>query len=342
MKQKLSFIALGQAGGNIGKLLEQKGFSVLYLNTSLEDLNTLENVKYKYHITGGEGCNKDRKKAKQLLIEDFDNIMTEIETTLGTELIFVIFASGGGTGSGCAPMLIDLLLDEGKRVGSIVILPSIEESIKAQMNAYECFGELIQIKESASCFIIDNTKGEKMVLNQQAVEDICSFLSIPERYQSKKGNIDWAEIEESLCTHGMSTIIQAQGKSSANLIQQLQQNEFAMIEHDQVIKYITAVLASESILPDLEKIVGNPLDRFLTYTKEQTICCLLGLSYPESRFEQMYQKVEEEKERIAKNLIMVTESKLEKNINFLEEIQPKKVEKDVVKKTRRDIMNKYL
>ena len=53
MKNKIAFVAVGQAGGNIGKLLEEKGFSVLYMNTSKEDLNTLEHVKFKYHITGG-------------------------------------------------------------------------------------------------------------------------------------------------------------------------------------------------------------------------------------------------------------------------------------------------
>ena len=43
MKKKISFIAVGQAGGNIGQLFEEKGFPVLYVNTSQEDLDTLEN-----------------------------------------------------------------------------------------------------------------------------------------------------------------------------------------------------------------------------------------------------------------------------------------------------------
>lgn len=54
-------------------LFEDKGYSVLYLNTSDEDLETIDGV-HKYHISGGEGCNKDRDKAKQLVVDDFDNI----------------------------------------------------------------------------------------------------------------------------------------------------------------------------------------------------------------------------------------------------------------------------
>ena len=86
MKNKIAFLAVGQAAGNIGRLLEQKGYTVIYVNTSQEDLDTLENAKFKYHIPQGEGCNKDRRKAKQLVIDDFDNIAAEIETKLKAEM----------------------------------------------------------------------------------------------------------------------------------------------------------------------------------------------------------------------------------------------------------------
>ena len=118
MKNKIAFVAVGQAGGNIGQLFEDRGFNVLYINTSQEDLDTLEHAKYKYHIPGGEGCNKNRRKAKQLVIDDFDRIAAEIETKIKADLTFVIFASGGGTGSGAGPMLIDLLIDEGRAIGA--------------------------------------------------------------------------------------------------------------------------------------------------------------------------------------------------------------------------------
>ena len=136
MKDKIAFIAVGQAGGNIGQLFESMGYTVLYINTSREDLETLENAKFRYHVSNGEGCNKDRHKAKHLIVEDFDNIAAEIEAKLQDRLLFVIFASGGGTGSGAGPMLIDLLLDDGREVGAVTILPSPSESVKAHINSY--------------------------------------------------------------------------------------------------------------------------------------------------------------------------------------------------------------
>ena len=132
MKEKIAFIAIGQAGGNIGQLFEERGFSVLYLNTSEEDLSTLSGAKYKYHITGGDGCNKDRKKAKQLVIDDYDQIAAEMDAKLDAEVIFVVFASGGGTGSGAGPMLCDLLLDDGKTVGACLLYTSCSGRVSSE------------------------------------------------------------------------------------------------------------------------------------------------------------------------------------------------------------------
>ena len=179
MKKKISFVAVGQAAGNIGRLFEQRGYSVLYVNTSREDLDTLEDAKFTYHIPQGEGCNKDRRKAKQLVIDDFDNIVAEIDSKVKAEMIFVIFASGGGTGSGAGPMLMDLLIDEGRTVGAVTILPSSEESVKSHINSYECFTELTRISGSGACFIIDNENGDKMELNASFVDSFDDFLMIP-------------------------------------------------------------------------------------------------------------------------------------------------------------------
>ena len=196
MKKKISFIAVGQAGGNIGQLFEGKGFPVLYVNTSQEDLDTLEKAKYKYHVPGGEGCNKDRHKAKQLIIDDFDNIAGEIESKVKADLMLVIFASGGGTGSGAGPMLIDLLTGEGKTVGAVTVIPAPDESVKSHINSYECFSELTEISQTAACFIMDNEKGDKLELNTAFVDAFTAFLEIPEKHKSVKGNIDKAEIVE--------------------------------------------------------------------------------------------------------------------------------------------------
>ena len=199
IRNRIGFVAIGQAGGNIGKLLESKGFSVLYVNTSQEDLDTLEGVKFTYHITNGEGCNKDRNKAKNLVIEDYDNLANEIDTKLQVDMLFVIFASGGGTGSGTAPMLIDMLISDGKKVGAITVIPAENESIRSQINCYEAFNELVNIQGSSACFVLDNNRGNKLELNEYLVDKFCKFCDVT-THKSVNGIVDKAELIETLDT----------------------------------------------------------------------------------------------------------------------------------------------
>lgn len=341
MNNKIGFVAIGQAAGNIGQLLEVKGYPVLYINTSKEDLDTLKDAKYKYHIPNGEGCNKDRHKAKQLVVDDFDHIAAEIDAKVQAELIFVIFASGGGTGSGAGPMLTDLLIDEGRAIGMVSILPGIKESVKSHINAYECFSELTEIAGTASCFILDNENGEKLSLNMEFVENFDSFVTIPEKHKSVKGNIDRAEIMETLKAHGMAYVLQSHAET-AQMIDIMKSNMFAQMEGDGVVKYITASLSDNVQMSDLEKAVGTPIDNFQTFNNaNEIICCVSGLSYPQTRLDIIYEKVDENRDIIKKNLLATNEVAMKKGINFLEDLEPaKKAEKKP--QSRRDIMSKYL
>lgn len=343
MKQKIAFVAIGQAGGNIGLLFEEYGFTVLYLNTSEEDLSTLEKAKYKYHIAGGEGCNKDRRKAKQLIIDDYDQIAAEIEARITADMIFVIFASGGGTGSGAGPMLTDLLLDDGKTVGVITVLPAPEESVKAHMNTYECFSELTKLEKLSACFILDNSKEEKMEINEKFVENFNEFIMIPENNKSVEGNIDRAEVLETLKAHGMAILIKAEAVSSSDIITKIHENIYAPLEADRAVKYITAALSDGVKMSEIETDVGIPIDTFQTFQPKETVLCMSGLSYPQARLDNVYKRVEDNKETIKKNLAATHGLQMKSDINFLEEM-PDTRKEDTVKKpiSRRDIMSKYL
>ena len=313
------------------------------MNTSQEDLDTLENAKFKYHIPQGEGCNRDRRKAKQLIIDDFDNIASEIESKVKAEMIFVIFSSGGGTGSGAGPMLIDLLIDEGKSVGAITIIPAPDESPKSHINSYECFSELTGIAGTGACFIIDNANGEKLELNAAFVDSFAAFMDIPIKHKSVKGNIDKAEVMETLRAHGSSIVIRCRGKESADAIQAVKESVFAPLEADRTVKYITASFAGNVQMADLEKAFGMPLDNFQTFNDEETICCISGLTYPQTRLDTVYNKVAENKDLIRKNLAATGETKMKGGVNFLDDIDPVRKKPEGKKpQSKRDIMSKYL
>ncbi len=343
MKEKIGFLAIGQAGGNIGRLLQDKGYAVLFVNTSQEDLDTLDNAKFKYHITGGEGCNRDRHKAKQLVIDDFDNIAQEIDNKIKTDIIYCIFSSGGGTGSGAGPMLMDLLIDDGKTVGAITIIPSITESVKAQINSYECFTELTGIESAAGIFILDNDRADKMSLNPVFADAFTAFLDIPDKHKSEKGNIDKAEIKEALKAHGMSIVTTCMEKGLPPLIGTFNDNIFAPIESDRTIQYISVSSMDDINQVEIEKVVGIPVDTFMTFNDNMTIIMLSGLSYPKARLDAVLHKIEANKDTIVKNLNSTRESAMKSNVNFLSVLSNKPAaQPDQKHKTKRDITSKYL
>ncbi len=340
---KIGFIAVGQAGGNIGQLFEEKGYQVLYINTSNEDLDTLKDAVHKYHIPSGEGCNKDRNKAKQLVFDDYDNIAVKIEETMSCDIIYVIFASGGGTGSGTGPMLVELLLQDNNSVGVITILPSQEESIKSQYNSYECFSELVKINNIASCFILDNDKEDRMNINSIFVNAFDAFIHVPELYKSDKGNIDNAEVMESLKAPGMAILQGYSDTVLSKIVDSINDNIFAPIEQDRKIKYITGALP-ENIkdFSEIVKATGTPIDEFRAYTDNKAVLLLSGLSYPAERLDVIHSFIQDNKDVILKNTAPTQGIDMKLDIDFFGSQSAVAEPKKDNPKSHRDILNMYL
>ena len=65
------FVGLGQMGGNMAKSVHVIEYPIMAANTAQSDLNGLDiPEESKYHILGGYGSSKERKKAKQLLADN--------------------------------------------------------------------------------------------------------------------------------------------------------------------------------------------------------------------------------------------------------------------------------
>ena len=162
-------------------------------------------------------------------------------------------------------MLIDLLLDDitsgassVEAVGAVTIIPAENESIKAQINCYECFEELTSIENIASTLVIDNSKGDKLQLNRNMVNAFDNLIAIPSRDNDERGNIDRAEIKETLAAKGMLMVtkLSAKESSTAAVIESFKNSIFAPIEPDRVIKYITMTSTGDVDLEAIEKEVG--------------------------------------------------------------------------------------
>lgn len=211
VKRKCGFLAVGAGGGNVATPFYKAGYPTLFVNSARLDLDSLLEVdeKYKYHIPGGEGCNKDRKKSKELFRKDIDNIINEIKEKLpGIEYLFIIGSAGGGTASGVLASMKRIAVNELRVKACIIvtILPNTKtESTKALINAYETLAEIEQLEEAGMTVILDNDKNaNKMRINEMFFCYLDALLT--NHSSSVLGNVDNAEIEEIISAPGMAII----------------------------------------------------------------------------------------------------------------------------------------
>ena len=175
MREQFGILGLGQCGGNIASLFEQKQYTTVYLNTSQEDLSAIKGV-HKIHIDGADGAAKDRRKVLLLATESFQGIIEKINSILTQKYILVLFSSSGGTGSGLSTPILRYLSQTGRVCIPVVVLPDeITESAKACENAYNACAELMSIQGLGATFLLDNSSEDKFAINQKFVNDFISL-----------------------------------------------------------------------------------------------------------------------------------------------------------------------
>jgi len=304
LKKEIAILAIGQAGGNVGKLFEAENYKVMYINTSPEDLTTIPNPKYSYHIAKGEGAAKNRARAIDLLVSDLENVKIEITKAITEDYIFALFSAGGGTGSGCAPLLLACLssMMPQRKIGAVAILPSMDETLQSQINAYECFADLAKVDGLGAMFVIDNNgREDKLALNKIFVDLFGQILLISESVDDR-GNIDIKEIKEIISSPGciVASILASGQSSTPKLLESLKDSIFAQPEQDEIVKYIALSMATEIDTAALCRVTGRPLDLFRGYNDKATICVLSGLSLPYARLAAIKSRIIQERDSMKK------------------------------------------
>lgn len=336
-KNSILNISFGQGAGNIGQLMEQQGILNLAINTSKQDLDTL-NVKHKYLIKNGQGCGKDRNKSKKLVVNDFENILAVINNILDTnntiKHIFIGFTMGGGSGSGGGPMLAKLIANEYSNINVCVyaVIPSKSEPFKAQYNACECYRELIKIENLGSMFFLDNNKHEnKFIINRYFVDDLMAFLKIPDEDKSSKGNIDIEEMNTILSCNLMINISVADENNH-----KVKPSILVDTECDGFVKYIALSNAKQNLLKDIQASVGYPLDAFYTFNNRKiNVIVLAGLSLPSSSMNEIFDLVNQRS-------TMITRESTTKELKLNDIFSSNKKKKEEIKRSRKDIFAEFI
>lgn len=287
LKERILFIGVGQAGGNIANALEKKGYYAAYINTSSEDLSTLEtDPKNTFHIPTTSGCSKNKSKSRLYVKKYHDGMLNHIKRNFpNQDIVYFVFSASGGTGAGIAPVLLDILSseEEDKNYGAIMVMPSERESIKCLENSLFTYQELTEIENLKSVFLIDNSKGDIIDLNASFARLFDRFIS--SNNPNQRGNIDSDEVKTLLTAKGVSTILPVLEDKKGNL--SFQDN--VLVDYTMGCGNVGLFCVDKNIKEEIKVLVedefGTPDDYFIGYTDKTNIVMVTEMNYPDHMIE---------------------------------------------------------
>ena len=366
----IAFLGIGGAGGNLADLASEMGLHAGAINFSQGDLNSLQNIKYKLKLIGSDGAGHDRQLAIQLVSEHYETVLNFIKDHFNNEsIIFVPFSTGGGTGSGISPLLLELLSStmEDKTFIAMPILPDRTESLTAQINTLQVFEEL---SNHDICILpIDNNQIKTIykpsskkelydLSNRLTMEYIYKIISYTEQF-SQQGTFDRRDLQNALKTKGIATIsflnvddIKNQnGLTKDSLSKAIHYSwntsPFVKIETEQIIK---AVFIFDGDLNDLHAVEytdifsvfsNYPIDLFEgIYESDNHIVATLltGLSWCNERLKEIESIVQSQKQVVDDTLNRQEQQTFKSSVtNILAKVNKPQKKKD----SPLNILNKY-
>jgi cell division GTPase FtsZ len=221
---KIGIIGIGNCGGQIAYLAERKHpelFDCIYINTSEADLSMVGDSRLKFKIGENEleGSGKNRKRMKRYFKQDIADILrnTEFQSIVNEKkYVFVAASTAGGTGSGAAPVFVNVLKEMFPDVNFILVavLPQLQSSRGETENALEFLKEVYtNLASNTTYMLYDNETTSDLSstkslteVNESIVEDIRVISGIdnhPTPYES----IDVADMESIVATPGRLIVL---------------------------------------------------------------------------------------------------------------------------------------
>lgn len=348
----LAVIGLGGAGGNIADEASKIGFPVGAINFSQRDLDSLENVKHKFRIAGSEGVGHNREEAISLLSDKYNVVVDFIKEHFShpsIEIIAFTFSTGGGSGSGISPILLQIMIDAmpEKTFIAIPILPDESEATVSQVNTLRTMEHLSEL--DVATFPVDNQKIKsnnpnigkaKMFqsVNESVIRLFSNLIDYTNKF-SKNGNFDKRDLLTVLGTRGISIIAEANLATlnredgielsidgfSKTIQSSWDDSIFSTIDYNKVLRAgvifdaqesFMTFLKHESIFSKFES--GMPFDIFEGNYHEnlgRVITILSGLTWCNTRLKRIEQIIESSTKRVENALSSqnVFESKVASN-----------------------------
>lgn len=318
MNDNFSLLGVGACGGNQVAAFRKYGLNSFYINSALEDLQSLgiDNIHY-YHLSGARGCHKNRNVSKNYLANNYEDILLHLERYLTGKYVFLFGSTGGGTSSGMIALLTDLIESElHKIVIPVVTIPNFSESLQAKTNSYEALKELFECAKH-TVFIVDNNKEINYAKSNSTLADLIHSL-ITDVSNSVDGIYDYSEIYSMLEQTGYGILNTFSRKPTQNNITQelkraIDDTIFADIESRNSLYYcgIKSSTMRKTISIDYEELqlqFGYWRDIFVGYQTKSDLIFLSGLQYPSGIISKLYESIQTDKEKIERDMQSVKQS----------------------------------
>jgi cell division GTPase FtsZ len=313
-------LGIGQCGGNIVDIAFKYGYNCAVINTSPEDLASLEYVRQKLHIPNNGGCGKNRNEGIEVVKKYYNNMIKSFKEWFKEQnLIFIFFSTGGGTGSGITPILTNLLkkMCPEKRIILVGILP----------NNIECLKEIYNL--NLPTFLIDNEKFMAKnkhksrkelfdLINTYTISNFNLLFNSDREMNSKYGTIDNKDLIKLFDSQGMMIITKRKFKEAeykekgieSIILDSIDMNIYSNITKNGTIARIGFIyevptkLMSNSTYELIKKELGTPIEIFEGFREIndnddcRIITILSGLTFPKERIQEYNNIISNEQEKI--------------------------------------------
>ena len=195
-------VGVGGGGGNmIGHMLKEgvTGIEMMLVNTDAQVLSedsAASKIQIGAKLTKGLGAGMKPAIGKDSALENYDEIRAALE---GADIVFISAGLGGGTGTGAAPVVVQIAKEVGALTISIVTKPFMFEGRKRLKLAEAGLEELK--RESDSIVVIPNDR----------------LLSIIDRKLGMKESFKIVDSVLAQAVSGTSGVILSSGDNDINL-----------------------------------------------------------------------------------------------------------------------------
>ena len=333
----VGIIGIGNTGNQVATLAQQElNIPVLAINSSEKDLETVPDSVQKKLIASADGLSqgagKNRALAKSYLKDSIMEFLSsqDIQTFINSlDVLFIVSSTGGGTGSGTAPLMTNIIQSTFTDVKVILVgvLPVNNEALSAHVNTLEYLNELYSQLSNQTYMLYDNDKLASLPsyqmmekVNKEIVDDI-NVIRCTYNMTTKFDSIDEQDMMRLISFPGRIMVARCEKIAEKDLdnksiedmlIEVIKKNSHVEAQRDKkltasgIITNLSATLSEsfDNHVPKVREFIGDPIHDFNhIYINEErklpnnVFLILSGLTPVNDKIHRISDRVEEIQEK---------------------------------------------